>query len=79
MVKYELKYSRPNIRENGHTKILIDGEEYGYFLPNRSPYSTVGHNWTLVLPNKSIPCSNRKQVLFEIENHFLDYDNKQIS
>ena len=75
MKKLTLKYRRSNNIYVGHTAVFLDGQEVGYFLPNRSKFRTA--NWHYC-PSKGCPFNkwhllqayNRKALIRQIEEKF---------
>ena len=53
MKRIEYQYVRPTKHCNGHTNIFINGELFGYYMLNRSPYAVIGENVNL-MPRKGM-------------------------
>jgi hypothetical protein len=68
------KYVRPTHTEYGHTKVFVNGSSVGYFIPDRSPFRTEGHNWVYLSDKQKdvvqIYKSNRKELINEIMKRY---------
>ena len=76
---YTLKYIKPSETEHGYTSIICEiGVEIGYFIPMKSKFRIIGHNYYLeikindtVLTNGYF--SNRKKVVTAISDFFNEF------
>jgi hypothetical protein len=67
---FELKYVRPSEKEYGHTHIIKNGEEIGYFMPIRNQASGITEHWHLQYFDEY---GNFQSKQFRTRREMIDY------